>query len=134
MRCLGVSLDLIWDGHGEQILLLFTVGPLSWCVFEFYLGWIWECLGKQILTLFTVVALSWCVFEFDLGWIWEGLGKQILTLFIVAIDVILASLAYPRQSLEMPARCIFDGLMKSTKLLGPRRCDLSIFWLQKSSK
>ena len=41
-----MSLDLIWDGHGEQILLLFAVGALSWCVFEFYLGWIWEGLAK----------------------------------------------------------------------------------------
>ena len=57
-----MSLDLIWDGHGEQILLLFTVGPLSWCVFEFYLGWIWEGLAKQILTLFTVGPLFGCAF------------------------------------------------------------------------
>ena len=57
-----MSLDLIWDGHGEQFLLLFTVGPLSWCVFEFYLGWIWEGLAKQILTLFTVGPLFGCAF------------------------------------------------------------------------
>ena len=70
MRCLGVSLDLIWDGHGEQILLLFTVGPLSWCVFEFYWGWIWEGLGKQNFTLFTVGPLFGCVFGPYLGWSW----------------------------------------------------------------
>ena len=57
-----MSLDLIWDGHGEQFLLLFTVGPLSWCVFEFYLRWIWEGLAKQILTLFTVGPLFGCAF------------------------------------------------------------------------
>ena len=57
--CIAIHCDLC----REQILSLFTVVALSWCVFEFYLGWIWECLGKQILTLFTVVALSWCVFE-----------------------------------------------------------------------
>ena len=70
MRCLVVSLDYTWDCHGEQILTLFTVGALSWCVFEFYLGWIWEGLGKQILTVFTVGALFGCVCGPYLGWSW----------------------------------------------------------------
>ena len=70
MRCLGVSLDHIWNSHGKQILSLFTVAPPSSCVFELYLEWIWNGLGKQILTLFTVGPLFGCVFGPYLGWAW----------------------------------------------------------------
>ena len=70
MRCLGVSLDFTWEGHREQILTLFTVGALSWCVFEFNVGSILEGLGKQILTVFTVGALFGCVCGPYMGGSW----------------------------------------------------------------
>ena len=50
---------MIWEGLGEQILTLFTVGALSGASFDVSS----DCLGKEILTLFAVGPLSGASFD-----------------------------------------------------------------------